>query len=100
MFKPLTKYLKNLESGCPEFFNNIENRCSQIKIKLNIKKEGRYNNACKLADLALKSCSSNLERHSAVENFMLINDSSTIKPIINFNIFFYFFLLLLLKKAL
>ncbi|MCL6087531.1 MAG: hypothetical protein M1475_03895 [Actinobacteria bacterium] len=77
-FKLLAKYLKNLKSGCPEFFNDIENRCSQITIDLKIKKEDKYNNACKLADLALKTCSNNSERHSAVENFMLINDSSTI----------------------
>jgi len=39
---------------------------------------GRYNNACKLASLALKAARNNRERHSIVENFMLINDSSTI----------------------
>ena len=49
-----------------------------LKIDVKIKKEGRYNNACMLADLALKSCSTNYQRHLAVENFMLINDSSTI----------------------
>ncbi len=30
------------------------------------------------ADFALKSCRNNRERHSVVENFMLINDSSTV----------------------
>ena len=37
-----------------------------------------YNNACRLAGFALKVCSANPERHTAVENFMLINDSSTV----------------------
>ncbi|PIZ57486.1 hypothetical protein COY23_01320, partial [bacterium (Candidatus Torokbacteria) CG_4_10_14_0_2_um_filter_35_8] len=74
----LIKYIKDFKRGCPEFFDDIENRCSQTKIEVSTKKESRYNNACRLADLALKSCRSNSERHTAVENFMLINDSATI----------------------
>jgi len=78
-FQPLQKYIENFsKKGCPDFFNGIENRCSQTKVKVKIKTECRYNNACKLADLALKSCSSNSQRHLTVENFMLANDSSTI----------------------
>jgi transposase-like protein len=77
-FSPLITYIKNFNTGCPEFFNDIENRSSQIKTEVKIKKESKYNNACRLADFALKSCDINSERHSAVENFMLINDSSTI----------------------
>jgi len=77
-FYPLVKYIKNFEKGCPKFFDDIENRCSKIKIEIKIKKESRYNNACRLATLALKSCKTNSERHSVIENFMLINDSSTI----------------------
>lgn len=78
-FQPLQKYIENFsKKGCPDFFNGIENRCSQIKIKVKIKTERRYNNACKLTDLALKSCSLNSKRHLTVENFMLLNDSSTI----------------------
>lgn len=77
-FSPLIGYIKNFEKGCPKFFNDIENRCSQANIEVEIKKESRYNNACRLAGFALKSCSTNSERHTAVENFMLINDSSTI----------------------
>lgn len=77
-FSSLIEYLKRFEKGCPSFFNDIENRCSQVRITIRVKKETRYNNACRLADIALKSCNSNSQRHSAVENFMLINDSSTI----------------------
>ena len=77
-FQSLQRYIENFsKKGCPDFFNDIENRCSQIHIKAKFKKEVKYNNACKLADLALKSCSSNSKRHIAVENFMLISDSST-----------------------
>ncbi|MEI7615775.1 MAG: hypothetical protein WCJ54_03590 [Actinomycetota bacterium] len=74
----LMKYIEGINNGLPEFFNDIENRCSQIKININIIKKSQYNNACMLADLALKTCSNNSKRHAAVENFMLINDSSTI----------------------
>lgn len=77
-FSPLIGYLKRFEKGCPKFFDEIENRCSQIKISVKVKKETRYNNACRLADFALRSCSINSQRHAAVENFMLVNDSSTV----------------------
>jgi hypothetical protein len=43
-----------------------------------VNKKVRYNNACRLADFALKSYNNNSQRHSVVEDFMLINDSSTI----------------------
>jgi len=77
-FSSLTEYIKGFEHGCPVRFFEEDDRCSQLRIDVKIKKEGRYNLACRLADFALKSCSSNRERHSIVENFMLVNDSSTI----------------------
>jgi len=77
-FPSLITYLKKFEKGCPKFFDNIENRCSQVKIGVSVKKESKYNNACRLSNFSLKSCNVNSQRHSAVENFMLINDSSTI----------------------
>jgi transposase-like protein len=77
-FSSLATYIKNLNTGCPEFFNDIENRSSQIKTEIKIEKKTDYNNACRLTSFALKSCDINSERHSTVENFMLINDSSTI----------------------
>ena len=77
-FPSLISYIKKFDKGCPEFFDSIENRCSKFKLNLKIKKEGNHNLACKLAKLALKSCSKPKERHPTVENFMLINDSSTI----------------------
>jgi hypothetical protein len=43
-----------------------------------MKKEGLYNQACMLAALALTACTNKTQRHSFVERFMLINDSSTI----------------------
>lgn len=76
-FPGLIKYIKGLENGCPDFFSE-DKRCSQLEISLKIKKEPLFNHACKLAGLALKSVKTNKERHSLVENFMLINDSVTI----------------------
>ena len=77
-FFPLIGYVKRFEKGCPSFFDDIKNRCSQTRISVKVNKKVRYNNACRLADFALKSCNINSQRHCAVENFMLINDSSTI----------------------
>lgn len=77
-FSGLADYVRGFEQGCPEFFGSIESRCSQLKIDVRIGKQGKYNNACRLASLALKAAESGRERHRLVENFMLINDSSTI----------------------
>lgn len=76
-FSSLSEYVKGFEQGCPgKFFTG--SRCLQMRIDVKIAKEGKYNNACRLAELALRACDRNIERHSSVENFMLINDSSTI----------------------
>lgn len=77
-FSSLMGYLKRFERGCPKFFDDVENRCSQVRIAVRFSKKTRYNNACQLADFALKACAFNSQRHAAVEEFMLINDSSTI----------------------
>ncbi|MBI2523471.1 PD-(D/E)XK nuclease family protein, partial [Candidatus Woesearchaeota archaeon] len=56
-----------------------ENRASQIKfphIKIEIKSKNDL--ACKLACLALNLASTNNQRHQAIQNFFLINDSTTI----------------------
>jgi len=76
---PIATYIKRLlKDGCPSFFDKIENRCSQMKVEVKISKDTKLNNACQLVDFALRSCSKSTERHSTVENFMLINDSATI----------------------
>ena len=71
-------YLKEMKSRCPsEIFQN-SHRCSQIKNNIKIKTQGISNSACKLAEFALTACTKNNKRHTTVEKFMLINDSSTI----------------------
>ncbi len=77
-FPSVAEYVGGFERGCPEYFNAIENRCSDTRIGVKIDKQGKYNNACRLAGLALSACDRSRERHSSVENFMLVNDSSTI----------------------
>ena len=60
--------------------NNQNNqRASQLKFEhLSIKKLQKNNLANKLAKLALNLASSNNQRHETVQNFFLINDSTTI----------------------
>ncbi len=77
-FGSLVNYLTTMKEICPSDFFKEDERCSQLQVDIIIKKEGKYNQACKLADLALRACYKNCERHNFVENFMLINDSSTI----------------------
>ncbi|MBU4189610.1 MAG: hypothetical protein KJ886_01245 [Candidatus Thermoplasmatota archaeon] len=79
-FHSLKEYIGGFEkNGCPAKFFEEGGRCSQLSINVrNFRRERDYNNACKLVTLALKLCNSNRERHSVVEKFMLINDSSTV----------------------
>jgi len=55
------------------------NRASQVSFQtLNIKQVSKNNLANKLAELALSITKNNKERHETIQNFMLINDSTTI----------------------
>ncbi len=54
-------------------------RASQLKFKhLKIEIKAKNNFACKLASLALNLATTNKQRHESIQNFMLINDSTTI----------------------
>ncbi len=56
-----------------------DNRASQIKFNhLNIKILDKNNQSNELAKLALNLAKTNKERHQAIQDFMLINDSTTI----------------------
>ena len=58
---------------------NLQNRASQIKFNhLKIKINSKNNFACKLAKLALNLATSNKDRHQAIQDFFLMNDSTTI----------------------
>ena len=66
------------KQGEQEELNGLA-RSSQIKIEtLNITKLQKDNFACKLASLALNLAATNKQRHEAIQNFFLINDSTTI----------------------
>ena len=77
-FPALASYIKRFESGCPGFFDSIENRCSKLRIHVAIEKTEGENQASRLVSTALKACSTKKERHSMVEKFMLINDDETV----------------------
>lgn len=79
VFEPLKQYVERFErDGCPDFFDKIPNRCSATAVKVRVRKKDFRNNACRLAELALLPCRNNKRRHPMVQEFMLINDSSTI----------------------
>ncbi len=86
-FSAIKNYIEKINSK--EFphhiftYNKEENknsqRASQLKFShLKIETKSKNNFACKLASLALNLAKSNNERHQAIQDFMLINDSTTI----------------------
>jgi hypothetical protein len=59
--------------------NILEQRISQLKIKtLPTIKLSKNNTANKITNLALSLAKTNKQRHESIQNFMLINDSTTI----------------------
>jgi transposase-like protein len=76
-FNALKTYVRSFENGCPDYYKDDE-RPSQLKIDLKIERGTKFNQACRLAALALTAKRTNYERHTLVENFMLINDSTTV----------------------
>jgi transposase-like protein len=84
--EPLKQYLEKITTkNFPHHIftysneNNNEQRASQLKFKhLKIETKSRNNFACKLASLALNLANSNKERHQKIQDFFLINDSTTI----------------------
>lgn len=85
-FAMLKDYLEKIPSG--KFPHHIFQpkqsmaeltRSSQLKFQtLNFIKKEKQNQATQLANLALNLAENNKERHEAIQNFMLINDSTTI----------------------
>lgn len=71
--------LKNyLNKGIPYYLPKVE-RSSQFKFKIPyIKTFKKNNNANLLANLTLKISDKNSQRHQLIQDFMLINDTSTI----------------------
>jgi transposase-like protein len=78
MFPSLISYIRRCEAGCPPFFNDIDNRCSQLRLEVTIEKTVSENLVCRRAALALCNFPTKKKRHSLIENFMLINDDTTV----------------------
>ena len=88
--QPITQYLEKVPTS--KFPHHIfkhnknidknkikEQRASQLKLRtLNFTKFTKNNLANKLASLAINLAKTNKERHQAIQNFFLINDSTTI----------------------
>ena len=77
-YKGLYGFLKNFEKGCPNVFFEIGLRCSEPFKKIKVKCVEKKNYACRAADFSVLACSKNILRHKFVEDFMLINDRSTV----------------------
>ena len=86
-FNSLKAYLDKIQTDDfpHHIFTNVsenkgqESRASKLSMKLlKITSETKNNHANRLAELALKLAPDNKARHQAVQDFMLINDSTTI----------------------
>lgn len=77
-YPELGDYIKGFEKGCPSKFFDENLRCSELKLKVDVRKQGEKNLACRVASLVLKGVDDPRKRHEEVEKFMLVNDSSTI----------------------
>lgn len=76
-YPSLMEYL-HFKKGCPEAFFKEDDRCSQIRINVNVKQQSKVNYACRLANFVMKTVTDNKHRHKILEEFMLINDTATI----------------------
>ncbi|KYK25375.1 hypothetical protein AYK24_04950 [Thermoplasmatales archaeon SG8-52-4] len=74
----LLDYITKMKELYPKNFFEKGRKHSNLNLDINFRKEGKYNQACRLADFSLKACDKNTEKRKFVENFMLINDSSTV----------------------
>ncbi len=74
----MIRYLEEMHTRCPSAVFEKGERCSQVRLDVYMKKQRFYNQACRLAGLALSACRKKTQRNSVVERFMVMNDSSTI----------------------
>lgn len=62
----LIRYLKDMHTRCPNDVFEKGERCSQVRLDVRMKKQGFYNQACRLAGLALTACKRKTQRHNVV----------------------------------
>lgn len=77
-FSGLANYINSFESGCPDVFFEVGERCSKPIFDVQVKTNRQVNLACKMAAFAINATRKNMERHKIVERFMIINDTATI----------------------
>jgi transposase-like protein len=82
-FSGLHEYIENIAEKCPDKLFKDSDLLRGSDLKLNVPANAifvkeKYNYACRLAKLALEIASSNYERHAAIQDFMLNNDTCTI----------------------
>ncbi|RLF39813.1 MAG: hypothetical protein DRN12_06450 [Thermoplasmata archaeon] len=77
-FPSIVRYLKGLNSRSIDEFFREDDRSSKTRLDIKVETIKSYNNICRLTWFALQACDNNRERHNRVEDFMLINDTSTI----------------------
>jgi len=80
-FSGLRDYLMGIAGDCPHRLFENSNRSSAMKLDFdvsNIKIAKKENYACRLAGLGLEVAQNNRQRHMAVQDFMLVNDTCTI----------------------
>jgi len=80
-FPQLKSYITsihNIPHFIPETPFQAGPRCSELRINLKPQKTTKHKNAPRLTELALTLVKINHERHQKVEDFFLINDSTTI----------------------
>jgi len=77
-FPGLVSYIERFEQGCPDEFFEVGKRCSQPLFQVSVKPKKKVNLACRMSRFAILPRQSNRDRHTLVEQFMLINDTATI----------------------
>lgn len=81
-YPSLKYYLENINSIIPKAIFSSSQRISKIAkengLNQNINLTAKNNYAVKLADLAMQLAEDKKQRHSIIENIMLINDTATI----------------------
>ena len=80
-FEPLREFLDLVSVECPHqlFLEGL--RISELKIPFDLSEvvfRRKHNFACRIADLVLQAVNDNKLRHSAIQNFMIANDSVTV----------------------
>jgi hypothetical protein len=79
--KALTDFLGHMFKNCPHELFTGTARASQLKSRISLDDSAilhKTNSATRIACLVLPTVGRNIQRHEAIQKFMLINDSVTV----------------------